>query len=93
MGAFKIEELYVRGGLGGQDDAFHCVLGVGALQILFKNMLCFLKVRCGGVEIRPFFDRDVFWLNLEGIACIHSAQIMVDAAKNASKGLKRRRAA
>jgi len=81
----------VRGALGLKDEALWVILSVGFLRIFFENLKCFMDAREGAVEINPLFDRNSFWLNMEGIIRFRTVKIITDLIFRYKRGGRRRK--
>ncbi|MEG1547781.1 MAG: hypothetical protein RR527_03495 [Clostridia bacterium] len=73
----RLEEIKLFGAIGIRDDAFSTVMLTGGINILLQTIIKFMlhETKLKGC-INPVFDRETFWLDVEGILSIRNTHII-----------------
>lgn len=77
----KLKELNIMLAVGIKDDGAAGVILSGILRELMRGLSFILKPDKLSVCAKPVFGHDAFWLELEGMAKLHPAQIICAAIR------------
>ncbi len=77
----EFSKLNITSVVGVKDDGAASVITAGILREILREASLLLNPRELSVISVPSFDRDVFWVELEGIARLHPTQIICAAIR------------